>query len=278
MPHAGSAIVSPGFGRQAGHHRPDQRTRREVLTGAGLGVLRALLQQPLVGVALQVGVDRGPGLLVDQVHHQPAQLRRVLDPVLGLAEDRAQRARLLAERLEDVPVVHLEVVAVAVEQRLPVEPVRARPRRARPAGRSSAIFRNSRYVSCSTYSIVDTPSSRSTLQKFHSFATRALDSLTTPPPSPDPAGTPSSEQPHARRRSAPTTPTPAHLTDPAAPADPRTPPSTPTAATPPTEPGRVHRSLRGLDERELPLHLRHDPRLLLRRAGSGTGCLRASTG
>ena len=36
--------------------------------------------------------------------------------------------------------------------------------------------------------MVDTPSSRSTLQKFHSFATRALDSLTTPPPSPDPAG------------------------------------------------------------------------------------------
>ena len=124
VPHAGSATVSPGLGLQARDHRPDQRPRREVLAGARLRVLGALLQQPLVGVALEVGVDRGPGLLVDEVDDEPAQLGRVLDAVLRLAEDRAERARLLAERLEDVPVVHLQLVAVAVEQRLPVEPVR----------------------------------------------------------------------------------------------------------------------------------------------------------
>ena len=51
--------------------------------------------------------------------------------------------RSLAERFQDVPVVHLELVAVAVEQRLPVEPVGhdlAEPR----SRRSSAIFKNSR--------------------------------------------------------------------------------------------------------------------------------------
>src|SRR5680860_63942 len=37
--------------------------------------------------------------------------------------------------------------------------------------RSWAIFRNSRYVSCSVYSIVPTPSSRSTLQYDHSLST-----------------------------------------------------------------------------------------------------------
>ena len=49
-----------------------------------------LLQQPLVGVALHVGVERDPLLAVDQVDDQPPQLGRVLDLVLRLAEDDAR--------------------------------------------------------------------------------------------------------------------------------------------------------------------------------------------
>ena len=127
-----------GVRPQARDHRPDQRPRREVLAGAGLGVLGALLQQPLVGVALEVGVDRRPGLLVDQVDDQPAQLGRVLDPVLRLAEDRPSVPVCLPE-LEDVAVVRLQLVAASVEQRLPVQPVRDdRPSPAGAARRPSS--------------------------------------------------------------------------------------------------------------------------------------------
>jgi hypothetical protein len=42
--------------RDAVHHGLDQRPRREALAGAGLDVLRVALQQPLVGVAIHVGI------------------------------------------------------------------------------------------------------------------------------------------------------------------------------------------------------------------------------
>ena len=40
------------------HHGLDQRTRSEVLAGAGLGVLRVLLQEAFVGVPFHVGAHR----------------------------------------------------------------------------------------------------------------------------------------------------------------------------------------------------------------------------
>ena len=57
----------------------------------------------------------------------------------------------LAELVEQVPVVHLELVAVAREQALPVEPFGHEARGRLNGGFvcSSAIFRKSRYVSCS---------------------------------------------------------------------------------------------------------------------------------
>ena len=55
----------------------------------------ALGEQLLVGVALDVGAGGRPVLLVDEVDDEPLELGRVLDPVLGLPEDRAERARLL---------------------------------------------------------------------------------------------------------------------------------------------------------------------------------------
>jgi hypothetical protein len=109
---------------KARDHRPGQWPWGEVLTGARLRVFGALLKQTLVGIALQVRVDGAPRLLVDEVHDEAAQLCRILDPVLCLAVDRAERARLLAKRFEDVPVMYLELVTVAIKQRLPIEPVR----------------------------------------------------------------------------------------------------------------------------------------------------------
>ena len=171
MPHAGSAIVSPGLRLQAGDHRPDQRPRREVLAGAGLGVSAPFCSRALVGVALHVGVDRGPRLLVDQVHDQPPQLGRVLDAVLRLAEDRAQRVpaadRATRGCAGSAPRARRRLGRAATASRARTGTTSPRP----ACCRSSAIFRNSRYVSCSTYSIVDTPSSRRTLRKLSSFCT-----------------------------------------------------------------------------------------------------------
>ena len=111
----------PGLGLHHFDQPANQRSRREVLTRAGLDVLGVLLQQPLVRVALDVGVKREPGLAVDQVDDQPPQLGGVLDPVLRLAEDDAEHPRPPSEFGQHVSVVHLEVIAVAREQARPVE-------------------------------------------------------------------------------------------------------------------------------------------------------------
>jgi hypothetical protein len=79
----------PRLGLHHVHEGADQRSRGEVLPGPGLG--GRLLQQALVGVALHVGVEARPLLAVQQVHDEAAQLRRILNLVLGLAEDQAQR-------------------------------------------------------------------------------------------------------------------------------------------------------------------------------------------
>jgi len=54
--------------------------------------------------------------LVDQVCDEALQLRGILDAVLGLAEDEAQEARLLAELTQQFVVVRLELGAVSVQE------------------------------------------------------------------------------------------------------------------------------------------------------------------
>jgi hypothetical protein len=98
---------------------PDQRAWGEVLAGASLDVLGVLGEQALVGVAFDIGIQAGPLLAVDQVGDQPAQFRRVLDLVLGFAEDDAQHPLLTTERLERVAVLDLQLVAIALEQLRP---------------------------------------------------------------------------------------------------------------------------------------------------------------
>jgi hypothetical protein len=114
--------IADGLARLRGHHvhhGGDERARREVLARAAFHVLGVLLQQAFVGIALHVGGQAGPLLLVDQVHDQPPQLGRVLDLVLRLAEDDAQHARPLAEFLQRVAVMRFQFVAVQLEQSRP---------------------------------------------------------------------------------------------------------------------------------------------------------------
>ena len=75
MPQAGSQIRIPGSGCMTSTIAPISGRVREVLTGTGFHVLRVPLEQPLVGVALDVHAEREPRLLVDQVGDQPPQER-----------------------------------------------------------------------------------------------------------------------------------------------------------------------------------------------------------
>ena len=61
----------------------DQRPLREILAGAGLYLTRVPLEQAFVDGPLHVDVEAHPGLGSDQ-RHQPLQLGRVTDLVLGL--------------------------------------------------------------------------------------------------------------------------------------------------------------------------------------------------
>ena len=108
------------------HHRGDECARGEILAGAAFHVLCVLLQQAFVRVALHVGRQAGPLLLVDQVDDEAAQLGRILDLVLSFAEDDAEHALAFAERVEHVPVVCFEIVAVLGQQTRPVVTLRHR--------------------------------------------------------------------------------------------------------------------------------------------------------
>ena len=61
-----------GTGAHAVDDGVDERARGEVLAGAALGVLGVLLQQALVGVALDVDIEREPALAVDEVDDETA--------------------------------------------------------------------------------------------------------------------------------------------------------------------------------------------------------------
>ena len=95
--------IADGLARLRSHDvddGPDQGTRREVLAGATLDVLGVLLQQPLVGIPFDVGIQDRPLFAIDQIDDQAPQLGRVLNLVLGLAEDEAEHAPLFAQLLQ----------------------------------------------------------------------------------------------------------------------------------------------------------------------------------
>lgn len=73
----------------------------------------------LVGIAFEIGARRRPILLVDQVHDQPLELGGILNSVLRLAIDGAERAGLLAQADKDAGVFDFKVGSLCVEQLLP---------------------------------------------------------------------------------------------------------------------------------------------------------------
>ena len=96
--------------------------------GSGLDVLGVTFQQRLVGVALDVGAERQPGLAVDEVLHQPCQHGRFLDFIPSPVEDDPKSAGLTAKRFQGAAVVGLQLVAVTGEQAGPVAAVGDRRR------------------------------------------------------------------------------------------------------------------------------------------------------
>jgi hypothetical protein len=122
----GDEQEAAGATGRVGHGRPDdvhdggdQIPRREVLASAGALVRGSPGQQLLVGVALEVGARGRPVLLVDQVDDELFELGWILHPVLRLAEDRAQRARLPPKPEQDLGVRRLQHHPVGVQQPLP---------------------------------------------------------------------------------------------------------------------------------------------------------------
>ena len=84
-------------------------------------LLGGLLDQALVGVALQVGVEAQPLVAIHKLLYQPLQLRRVLYPIAGLAEDHAQHVVARTEFFEDQAVVLLQLDSRASQKRGPAE-------------------------------------------------------------------------------------------------------------------------------------------------------------
>ena len=86
-----------------------------------VGVFGVLPQQTFVGVALDVGGEAGPLFLVDQVHDKSAELGRVPDLVLDLAENQTQHSRSLAEFSQGVTIMSFQLVALQLQQRISTE-------------------------------------------------------------------------------------------------------------------------------------------------------------
>jgi hypothetical protein len=144
----GVADCLAGLGCDAVDHAVDLlREPREVLASAGLPVLRVLLQQALVGVAIHVDAQRGRVLLVDQIGPSRAAPWRGPGTCSGPYHDQPERAFFFAQRFQRVAVVVEQLVPVAREQRGPRELCWDQARLVWLYGgreRSSAILRNSR--------------------------------------------------------------------------------------------------------------------------------------
>ena len=151
MPQAGSATISPGWGRMQSTMASMSARGVKYCPAPPFVSCGVALEQPLVGVALHVGRHRRPVLLADQLDDELAQLGRVLDLVLRLLEDQAEHPALLAQLAERLAVVLLQLDALHLRRGEVGPAVALGIGCASPVScaRSSAILRKSRKVSCS---------------------------------------------------------------------------------------------------------------------------------
>ena len=121
MPHGRVANGVVGGRLHAIHDGLDELPGREVLAGPLGRFLGTLGEQPLVDVALHVGLHRRP--LLGSMRSTISRRKRggVLDLGPGLLEDFAEHPWLLAEFFQEVAVMGLEFVAVQLQQALPAE-------------------------------------------------------------------------------------------------------------------------------------------------------------
>jgi hypothetical protein len=106
-------------GLRAGHRRGRHYRQRPAWCARYFGIPGVLFEQALVNVALHVGAERAPRLLVDEIDDEAAQMRGVLELVLGFPENDAEDARLLAEIFEGIALTTFERQAVQLNEAWP---------------------------------------------------------------------------------------------------------------------------------------------------------------
>ena len=97
-------------------HCLDQRAGREVLARSRLHVLGVLLQQPLVGIAFHVSVERHPVLAVDQVEISRLSFAGSWMRFWLLRNTTPTMPGSAPEFGEDVTVVDLQIVTVTARE------------------------------------------------------------------------------------------------------------------------------------------------------------------
>ena len=98
----------------------DECPGREVLARSPGALLGGLLDQPLIRVALEVGVVAHPLVLIDELLDELLQLGRRLDAVAGLVEDHAEHVLARAQCRQRIAVVSFEFRSREAQQRLPI--------------------------------------------------------------------------------------------------------------------------------------------------------------
>lgn len=90
------------------------------MAGAALGVAGIAFQQAFIGIALDIGAEDHPALLIEEIGDQALEFGGILDLVLGLAEHQPEQAVLFAEVLQNAAVLGFQLHAVFPHQGAPV--------------------------------------------------------------------------------------------------------------------------------------------------------------
>src|SRR3954468_921456 len=112
-------VLATRGGTHNPHHRANQRSRSEVLTGPFLAFSRRLFKQAFEGCRLDVHIKHGPVRCVD-LADQLRKADRISKAIHCAGEDVAQHSLLLAERRQDAAVVLSKCGARLLAQVWPV--------------------------------------------------------------------------------------------------------------------------------------------------------------
>ena len=108
----------PRLGIDHGHHRIDQRARREILARTRLDLLCIAFEQALIDRAFDIDAEPEPSLAVDKADKTP-QLGRVLDLVLRFEKSRSDDAGAARKLFENRRITPRQLLALQVAQDRP---------------------------------------------------------------------------------------------------------------------------------------------------------------